>query len=45
MTGYQGYVWFLPSWLSKEWNTVSAKENHSCTSQELEMVRMCELQD
>ncbi|KNC22211.1 hypothetical protein FF38_01889 [Lucilia cuprina] len=37
MTSYNGYVWFLPSWLSKDWNIVSEESNHSCTNQELEM--------
>ncbi|XP_065355846.1 receptor-type guanylate cyclase gcy-17-like isoform X2 [Calliphora vicina] len=36
MTGYQGYVWFLPSWLSKDWKFISAEGNQSCSSHELE---------
>ena len=38
MTAYHGYVWFLPSWLSKDWSTISTERHHSCTSQELEQV-------
>lgn len=40
MTGYQGYVWFLPSWLTKNWNNASGESNHRCTSKELEEVSL-----
>lgn len=33
MTAYEGYVWFLPSWISKDWSTLDS--NHNCTSEQL----------
>ncbi|KAM7353626.1 uncharacterized protein ACRADG_005612 isoform 2-T3 [Cochliomyia hominivorax] len=35
MTLHHGYVWFLPSWITKDWKTVSSESNHRCTSEEL----------
>ncbi|XP_053958896.1 uncharacterized protein LOC128863661 [Anastrepha ludens] len=34
MTAYEGYVWFLPSWISKDWNTLDI--NHNCTTEQLQ---------
>uniref|UniRef100_W8B6W5 receptor protein-tyrosine kinase n=2 Tax=Ceratitis capitata TaxID=7213 RepID=W8B6W5_CERCA len=34
MTAYDGYVWFLPSWISKEWKTLDG--THNCTSEQLQ---------
>ncbi|XP_017478698.1 PREDICTED: receptor-type guanylate cyclase gcy-8-like [Rhagoletis zephyria] len=34
MTAYEGYVWFLPSWISKDWNTLHS--NHNCTTEQLQ---------
>ncbi|XP_039951750.1 uncharacterized protein LOC120768986 [Bactrocera tryoni] len=33
MTAYDGYVWFLPSWISKDWSTLAG--NHNCTKEQL----------
>ncbi|XP_061400321.1 atrial natriuretic peptide receptor 1-like [Musca vetustissima] len=38
MTAYQGYVWFLPSWLSKDLNSLVIEGNINCTIAELEKV-------
>lgn len=37
MTAKQGYVWFLPVYVSKENNTASnASDNVACTAKEME---------
>ncbi|XP_058984044.1 atrial natriuretic peptide receptor 2 isoform X2 [Musca domestica] len=36
MTAYQGYVWFLPSWLSKDLAALAAEGNINCTIAELQ---------
>uniref|UniRef100_A0A1A9WXE3 receptor protein-tyrosine kinase n=1 Tax=Glossina brevipalpis TaxID=37001 RepID=A0A1A9WXE3_9MUSC len=36
MTAYEGYVWFLPFWLSKDWITHGLDTYVNCTIQELE---------
>ncbi|KAL9927501.1 uncharacterized protein ACN427_000908 isoform 2-T5 [Glossina fuscipes fuscipes] len=36
MTAYEGYVWFLPFWLSKDWSTYRLENHANCTIQELE---------
>ena len=38
MTAYEGYVWFLPAWLSKNLDTSGNRTR--CTSSELIKVRV-----
>ncbi|XP_059221078.1 uncharacterized protein LOC106092877 isoform X2 [Stomoxys calcitrans] len=36
MTAHQGYVWFLPSWLSSDFQSLLVEGNNSCSIEELE---------
>ncbi|KAH8378331.1 hypothetical protein KR093_010749 [Drosophila rubida] len=38
MTQAMGYIWFLPAWLSKDFQVWQTKVNHRCTAEELRNV-------
>lgn len=38
MTASEGYVWFLPAWLSKDWTITNDSSSDSCTKDQLNTV-------